>query len=92
LGARGPFEAIPRLLKLADFPKYTLMSIGATRYTDFGEHVYLEASDESIVVAYDSRLCSTTDVEQFLVDGVDQEEGLSILRQKVVSQFDKTSG
>jgi hypothetical protein len=89
LGARGPFEAIPRLLKLADFPKYTLMSIGATRYTDFGERVYLEAADESIVVAYDSSLCSAADVEQLLLDGVVQEEGLTILRQKVVSSLDK---
>lgn len=81
---QGPFEDIAKMLKQANFPEVALIGIGATRYSDYGERVYLEARDESIVVAYDARQHSVDDIEQLLSEGVDEGDGLSVLRQIVV--------
>jgi hypothetical protein len=80
-----PFEAILPLLKDADFPQYTLIGVGATRYTDYGEQTYLEVNDECFVVVYDSTRYTAKDIEQLLIQGVYQGEGLSILYQTVIS-------
>jgi hypothetical protein len=52
----GPLESISSLLETANYPKKAVISIGATRYTDFGEKTYLQAGDESFVIVYDSKL------------------------------------
>jgi len=51
----GPLENIAEHLKMCDYPKQALISIGATAYAEFGEHHYLEVGDEVYVMAYDKR-------------------------------------
>ena len=59
-----------------------MISIGATRYTDFGEHNFLQIGDTSIVVVYNANRYSHAQIaemaqhEQFADD-------ISALVQKV---------
>ena len=54
----GPAEKIYDYLVQTGFPKKIMISIGATRYTDFGEHNYLQDKDISHIVLYpQSRFC-----------------------------------
>jgi hypothetical protein len=82
----GPFESISQLLTNADFPPQAMIGIGATRYNDYGENTFLQAGDESIVVAYDATRYDVAALQELLLDGASQGEGLSILRQVVVTQ------
>ena len=51
----GPLEDIAICLKECSYPSEALVSIGATAYTEFGEHNYLQSADEIYVIAYDKR-------------------------------------
>ncbi len=83
----GPLECLPDLLRTAGHPATAIISIGATKYTDFGEKHYLEPGDESIVAVYDSQKFDTASLEKLLRSGTPGAEspgdGASILRQKV---------
>lgn len=49
----GPMNDIASLLKQANYPTKTIIAVGATRYTPFGDSHYLRAGDTSIVIVYD---------------------------------------
>ena len=49
----GPLENISEHLKVSQYPKQALISIGATAYAEFGENNYLKSGDEIYVIAYD---------------------------------------
>jgi len=51
----GPLENIAMYLKDCHYPKQALISIGATAYSEFGQHNYLNSGDEVYVIAYDKR-------------------------------------
>ncbi len=61
----GPLEDIAMHLKDCNYPKQTLISIGATAYANFGEHNYLQSGDEVYIMAYDAR----TDSSNFEASG-----------------------
>ena len=48
----GPAEALNVYLSESEYPDYLMVSIGATRYTDFGEHNFLQKNDFSVVIVY----------------------------------------
>ncbi len=48
----GPLEAISEYIDACEHPKEAIISIGATRYTEYGEKTFLKAGDEVIVVLY----------------------------------------
>lgn len=50
----NPMNNIAEMLQKADFPNKTVISIGATRYTEFGETNFLQVGDTSIVAVYPS--------------------------------------
>ena len=80
----GPLENIAHWLEIAGRPSQALISIGATRYTDFGETNFLEPGDESIVVVYDARQYSTAEIQRIARGAVPVPvEGISLLRQSV---------
>lgn len=80
----GPLENVGRWLELAGRPKQALISIGATRYTGFGETHFLEPGDVSIVVVYDARRFSRADVRRIASGDVPTPaDGISLLRQTV---------
>lgn len=80
----GPLEAIPDYLRRLDFPKQAVISIGATRYTAYGESTFLEAGDEVIVALYDAEMMDADTLMQSIDAGVYDAEGMSVLSQKAV--------
>lgn len=79
----GPLEPLHDYLERLDYPKEMLITIGATRYTPFGENNFLQAGDEIIVVVYvcqaqcmNNILNKVTRAEYESIDG-------SVLVQKV---------
>jgi hypothetical protein len=80
----GPLENISAWLEVAGRPARALISIGATRYTDFGETTFLEPGDEIVVALYDG---SRLELESLRAIARGEEappnEGLSLLRQRV---------
>ncbi len=79
----GPAENIALYLAEANYPKQAIISIGATRYTDFGETNFLQPGDESIVVAYDGARYQAQEIEGMVASGSFEKEGISALRQRV---------
>lgn len=49
---QDPMNNIAELIKNANYPTQAIISIGATRYTPFGEQNFLQVGDTSIVVLY----------------------------------------
>lgn len=80
----GPLEDIAAHIKACGFPKQMLISIGATRYTNYGETNFLQKGDEIYVVLYDNNLfCKNPILCKVVADKLD-EEGICYLHQKVV--------
>lgn len=79
-----PLEPVGDYLRVAGSPTRALISIGATRYTEFGEQTYLEIGDESIVVVYDStRLDGAEIVESIRNGSLTSGPDASVLTQRV---------
>lgn len=81
----GPLENISAWLARSGRPSQALISIGATRYTPFGETTFLERGDRVIVAVYDASRFDTAAIERIAL-GTDPlpTDGISLLRQEVV--------
>lgn len=79
----GPLEPIGEYLIEAQLPKQAIISIGATRYTHFGETTFLKEGDEIIVVVYDNSLYCMNPMLMMVNRGDLQAPGVSALVQKV---------
>lgn len=79
---------IKSLLAQADFPEQILISIGATRYSGYGEQHQLFSGDQSAVVLYDSRAYHFKEVfnliEQSDVSGALCNDKIICLLQRIV--------
>ncbi|WP_345993495.1 DUF5718 family protein [Sulfurimonas sp. HSL-1716] len=80
----GPLEPVLEYIKEAAYPQELVISIGATRYTEYGETTFLQSGDEVIVVLYDNRIHCKNPVFSKVVAGSYEHEGMSILAQKVI--------
>lgn len=80
----GPLEAVKSYLKEAGNPAQAVISIGATRYTHFGETNFLREGDEIIVVVYDNDKYCMNPILSMANRGALEGEGISALVQKVV--------
>lgn len=65
----GPLEAVGEYLAQLEYPKELYISIGATRYTSFGEQHYLAVDDELFVILYDNTKQTTASIERALIEG-----------------------
>lgn len=83
-GATGPLETIGEYLKDAELPTQAIISIGATRYTHFGETTFLKEGDEIVVVVYDNNLYCMNPLLMMVNRGELNVPGVSALVQKVV--------
>lgn len=82
--AGSPLEDVGALINACGRPATTLIGIGATRYTAFGETNFLQPDDESIVVVYDSSRHAEDVVQQAVESGAeDSLDAASVLRQTV---------
>lgn len=78
----GPINNIAEFLALAHYPTKAVISIGATRYTPFGESNFLQVGDTSIVALYNAQHYS----HQQIVEMAEKEQfadDISALVQKV---------
>lgn len=81
----GPLEHLSEYITACENPKQAIISIGATRYTEYGEHTFLQAGDEVIIALYESSkynldtLLKTIDTNDY------DTSSLSVLRQKVIA-------
>jgi hypothetical protein len=81
----GPLEDIHSWLSTAGRPARALISVGATRYTDFGETNFLVRGDRCIVAVYDTNRFDEDVVRRLARDeSTAPRDGLSLLRQQVV--------
>ena len=80
----GPAENISAFIQEASMPNECLLSIGATRYTDYGEANFLKSGDSSIVVVYDHTKYSNNEIIEFIRKSELDKEGISSLVQRVV--------
>jgi len=81
----GPLENISEWIRIANQPRRALISIGATRYTPFGESNFLERGDQSIVALYDQQRYELEALRQIArSQETPRSDGLSLLRQAVV--------
>jgi hypothetical protein len=85
----GPLEDVGEWWRKAGRPKRALISIGATRYTDFGESTYLEAGDRAVVVVYDAARFDSAALRDGAAQGrLSSGPGCSVLDQLVVEPGD----
>ncbi len=80
----GPAEMINSYLNEAGFPSQILVSVGATRYTEYGEHNFLQNKDEAVVVVYPEDKYSKEDIVKGVENNTLDDPMISVLRQKVV--------
>ena len=80
----GPLEDLKALIKSSSYPKKLVISIGATRYTDFGEHNYLDRDDELYVVVYNHKKYSHDDIIKMIEDDRFDDNMMSVLKHRVV--------
>ncbi len=81
----GPLENLSEVLSASKYSTKMVVSIGATSYTDFGEHRFLEDGDEVFVVIYDKTKYTIETIENHIKDGVVELDGASILHQHILN-------
>ncbi len=81
---QGPLEPLLEYIKECGYPKHAIISIGATRYTPYGETHFLKEGDEVIIALYDSNLHCKNPIMSDVVAQNYEKEGVSFLVKKVV--------
>ncbi len=80
----GPLEDVARWIARAGFPDHALISVGATRYTEFGETTFLRPDDRVVVALYDGARYAPTEIRDLAADpDASSGPGLSLLVQQV---------
>lgn len=67
----GPLENLKGLLQQAHFPKQIIVTLGATRYTAFGESGYLKPGDQIGVFVYQPAKTCLADIKKRLQQNSD---------------------
>lgn len=80
----GPAENIHSYLEDAGFPEKIMVSIGATRYTVFGEHNFLQDKDLSVVILYPEDVYTKNQIEEMLKSKKFNRPDISVLMQEVI--------
>lgn len=80
----GPAEPIHEYLVESGCPEQIMVSIGATRYTDFGEHNFLQNGDKAVVVLYPQSKYTKEEIIKAVENNQLQDEAISALIQTVV--------
>ena len=80
----GPAEKISEYLKDSDFPEKIMVSIGATRYTEFGQTNFLARGNKSIVLLYPEDKYSFEKIKELVKNKDFSDPEISALVQEVV--------
>ena len=79
----GPAEDIHTYLIKCGRPENAMISIGATRYTDYGEHNFLADGDEAVVVVYPDNY-SAEEIKKMVERNEFNDDMISVLRQRII--------
>lgn len=80
----GPLEPLNEYISTCREPKEAIISIGATRYTPYGESTFLKSNDEVIIVVYNTKNTSLKNVINDIKNNNYDTENMSVLAQKVI--------
>ena len=80
----GPLELLSEYISTCNNPKEAIISIGATRYTPYGESTFLQTGDEVIIIVYNANNISLKQVEESIKNSSYDTENMSVLTQKVI--------
>lgn len=80
----GPAEDIHSYLLAAGRPKQIMVSIGATRYTEWGENNFLQNNDKALVLLYPESKYTPEDIFKMAERGDFSDPSISALVQTVV--------
>lgn len=82
----GPTENLNSYLANKEKPSQILISIGATRYTDFGKNNFLQANDKSVVILYPSSKYTDEEILAIAKNQDYSRKDISLLCQDIVLQ------
>jgi len=80
----GPAENIYSYLLESGKPEQVMVSIGATRYTDFGEHNFLAKGDRAVVVVYPEDKYNHEQIVSMVKNKTYDDKEVSVLDQEIV--------
>lgn len=80
----GPLETIEEYILACGNPKNAIISIGASRYTEYGEKTFLKAEDEMIVIVYNSTNLTYENIKECVKNNAYDAKNMSVLAQKVL--------
>ena len=80
----GPAENINAYLNESERPTRFMVSVGATRYTDFGKTNFLKVGDYALVVLYPGDVYSPSEIIHRAVRDNLEEDDISVLRQEII--------
>lgn len=81
----GPLEPLAEYLIACENPKEAIISIGATRYTEYGESTFLKNGDEIIIAVYDRNFHNVHTIVESIKTDHYPDKNISLLVQKVIS-------
>jgi hypothetical protein len=79
----GPLEHLNNYIAACNYPTKAIISIGATRYTPYGEHTFLREGDEIIIMLYNNMTTNPQQLLKMVEENSSLPQETSILRQKV---------
>ncbi|MDD2652686.1 MAG: DUF5718 family protein [Sulfurimonas sp.] len=79
----GPLEHLSNYIAACNHPSKAIISIGATRYTLYGEHTFLQDGDEVIIMLYNNITTNASSLLEMVEANAPLLEGTSLLKQKV---------
>ncbi|MDQ1267908.1 MAG: hypothetical protein QG560_551 [Campylobacterota bacterium] len=80
----GPLEPLSQYISTCKNPTDAIISIGATRYTHYGETTFLKSGDEIIIAVYNRAKTDTKDIVKSIKSGEYDLECMSLLVQSVI--------
>lgn len=80
----GPLEPLSQYISTCKNPTDAIISIGATRYTHYGESTFLKSDDEVVIVVYDRNSFSPVDILERVDKSSYDSQNISVLAQKVI--------
>ena len=79
----GPLEPINEYISACENPKEAIISIGATRYTPYGEKTFLQVGDVSIVIVYNHTKIDSKDIKEMVKISSYDSNNMSVLSQTI---------
>ena len=80
----GPLEPLSEYITICNNPSEAIISIGATRYTPYGETTFLNSGDEVVIVVYNAKNITSDEVLKSVTNSSYNLENMSVLAQKVL--------